>query len=531
MRRRVDAPFLILAAACLLAGSCGSGPSTKDPGTDAATDPGVTDLADAGGETVEPSLTPGAPDRFLLTGRILAPDEVFDGQVLVEGRLLACVRPGDECASLPGAAGATVIETRGVIAPGLIDTHNHILFDVFDGDDWLPERLYQDHDEWPEEPRYKAMMAAKRCLEDASQGRPDWCPDVWDGSRNHFRCEMDKWGELKGLVAGTTSIVGLPGISSACFGSLSRSIDVSQNDLDRDCVQTSALFPPADPDKVCANFVDGTCGDLPGKTQAWLVHCGEGVGEHPRAEFEKLRTVTTEDGCLFSPRTVITHGTAFTADDFQVMATHGMKLAWSPASNVALYGATTDIPAARAAGVLVSLAPDWSMGGSQNLLDELRFADRWDDDHWGDVLSRRDLVDMVTGNAAKALALDDRIGALREGMLADLLVVPATGGTAWDAILAATPGTVRLVMVDGRVLFGDASLKAAGPVAPGCETLDVCGSAKFLCVAEENADSTLKLGQTHAEIRDRLQSAMEEIDRLTPDGWDFSPLSPLVRCP
>ena len=39
------------------------------------------------------------------------------------------------------------------------------------------------------------------------------------------------------------------------------------------------------------------------------------------------------------------------------MAAYGMKLTWSPKSNVALYGATTDIPAALAAGVLVSLAP------------------------------------------------------------------------------------------------------------------------------------------------------------------------------
>jgi len=114
--------------------------------------------------------------------------------------------------------GATIIETHGVIAPGLIDTHNHILFDIFDDSDWLPAAVYANHDEWPAEPRYQAMLDVKQCLEDASQGKPAWCPATYDGAGN-LKCEMDKWGELKGLIAGTTSIVGLPGISSKCFSS------------------------------------------------------------------------------------------------------------------------------------------------------------------------------------------------------------------------------------------------------------------------------------------------------------------------
>ena len=36
------------------------------------------------------------------------------------------------------------------------------------------------------------------------------------------------------------------------------------------------------------------------------------------------------------------------------------------------------------------------MGGSQNLLDELRFADAWDNAHFGNILTTQDLVKMVT---------------------------------------------------------------------------------------------------------------------------------------
>jgi cytosine/adenosine deaminase-related metal-dependent hydrolase len=492
------------------------------PPPDAADAASPPDANDAG-PSFPADVTPGALARILLVGTVVTPDVTYDGQVLVEGDTITCAAAGASCAGQPGAAGATVIDTHGVIAPGLIDTHNHILFDVFDGDDWLPTKTYANHDGWPAEPRYKAMLDVKQCLEDASQGKPSWCPATYDGAGS-LKCELDKFGELKALVAGTTSVVGLPGTSSACFGSVARSIDVAQNDVGSDKVQTSALFPPskASADGVCTNFASL-------KTDAYLVHCGEGTDAAALAEFAKLGTASTTAGCLYAPQTVITHGTAFTAAEFTRMATAGMKLTWSPASNVALYGTTTNIPAALDANVTVTLAPDWSMGGSQNLLDEMRFAAAWDHAHFGDRLTAKDIVRMTTGNAAAALALSSRIGAVAVGHLADLMVVPRGPGDPYAAIVAARPRDVRLTMIGGRILYGDASLKVAAPPAPGCEDLDVCGAPKFVCVAE--ATVTSKLDQTYAQIKAALEAAMLDVDALTAgDGFDFAPLAPLVKC-
>jgi hypothetical protein len=223
---------------------------------------GVTPLPDggnpdAGGDTGgdsgdgaviddTPTITFGVKDKILLIGTIVTPDEVIEGQVLVEGNLITCVAAGADCASRPGADTATVIDTKGIIAPGLIDTHNHILFDIFDNDDWTTAKVNVDHDEWTNEPRYQHMLDVKQCLANDSQGKPAWCAQTPYGTpAGSLRCEMDKWGELKALVAGTTSVVGLPGTSAACFGSLARSIDVSQNGLGTDKVQTSAIFPPS----------------------------------------------------------------------------------------------------------------------------------------------------------------------------------------------------------------------------------------------------------------------------------------------
>jgi hypothetical protein len=83
--------------------------------------------------------------------------------------------------------------------------------------------------------------------------------------------------------------------------------------------------------------------------------------------------------------------------------------------------------------------------------------------------------------------------------------------------------------VGGTVLYGDLALEAAGPAQPGCETLDICGEPKFLCVA--TTATTSKLDQTYAQIAATLAQAMLDVDAQTAgDGFDFAPITPLVRC-
>jgi hypothetical protein len=336
---------------------------------------------------------------------------------------------------------------------------------------------------------------------------------------------MNKWGEMKGLIAGTTSIVGLIGNISSCVGSLARSIGTTYDDLPGDTVQSSALVPSSatTANNVCKNFTSG-------KTTAYVIHNGEGTDAKAKGEYEKLRNLTTPAGCLLAPQTTITHATAFDSVEFTEMGMKGMKIAWSPQSNVSLYGATTNIPLARSLGVLVALGPDWSMGGSVNMLNELRFADQWDNDHWNNTLSSKDLFDMATINAAKVLAYDTVIGSIQEGYYADLFVFGGDTKAPYDALLKARPTAVRLTMVGGKVLYGDSQLQPAAPAPDACETLDVCGGSKFICVAESMSTPTTKLAQTHAIIKQSLEDALVKADSLSPDGFNFAPLAPLTDC-
>ena len=64
---------------------------------------------------------------------LVTPDEAFLGEVLIDGDIIACV--AESCAAAPTADLATVVATHGIIFPGLIDTHNHVQYDIFDRSD------------------------------------------------------------------------------------------------------------------------------------------------------------------------------------------------------------------------------------------------------------------------------------------------------------------------------------------------------------------------------------------------------------
>ncbi len=461
-------------------------------------------------------VTVGSRTQYLLKGTVLTPAGPITGQVLIDGNTIACV--DTSCEAM--ASGATVIDTNGIISPGLIDTHNHILFDVFDETDWSPMQTYTNHNQWPNDPKYKEMVNAKQYLNGETNGSP------FD-----LGCELDKFGEMKALVAGTTSVQASPGgANKTCYGSVARTVDQTSNDLGSDKIQTATIFPTkSSADGVCANFSSG-------KTDAYVVHIGEGVDATAENEFPKLGTISTTPNCLYAQKTTIIHGTALTDADFGVMGTAGMSLAWSPRSNVFLYGAgtdytkTTNIPQALSHGINVAVAPDWSIGGSQNMLDEMRYANQVDDAQFGNMLSSKDLFDMATSHAAKALGLDAVLGTLEVGKRADVVVFGGNVATPYDAILAATPANVAAVFVDGRFLYGEPCLADVAPADAVCEMIDICTHTKAACIAEVNGTASDKLGQTYAELKMALDDAFTQYDAMNFSQYKFAPVTPLVKC-
>jgi hypothetical protein len=309
--------------------------------------------------------------------------------------------------------------------------------------------------------------------------------------------EVVKYGEARMILGGTTANQGAAP-SPAYDTLLARNVDNSN--FGRDRIDN---FVPAISSLNGTPLIDVVTRLRNGNLDAWIVHLAEGVQDaerrpgdsvSSRAEFDELRAKG-----LLTDATVIVHGVGLAPRDFADMAAapparsdgvgdkRGAKLVWSPLSNLLLYGTTTSVYDALAAGVVVALGADWSPSGSTNLLMELKVADRalrderllgsrrslvpalsstgmtGADRRSAELALDRLLVQMVTINAAKAIRWDDQVGSIEVGKAADLLVISRPYPPAWPdippspyrSLIDATEADVSLVLVGGEPVAGD----------------------------------------------------------------------------
>jgi cytosine/adenosine deaminase-related metal-dependent hydrolase len=129
-----------------------------------------------------------------------------------------------------------------------------------------------------------------------------------------------------------------------------------------------------------------------------LLHLSEGLDAAARDAFLALKH---GDQWAITSALAGIHCAALQPQDFAVMRENGASVVWSPLSNLLLYGGTTDIRAARAAGLDVALGSDWSPSGSKNLLNELKVA-KIANDVFNIGLADRDIVAMPIPMAASS---------------------------------------------------------------------------------------------------------------------------------
>lgn len=445
-----------LAAALALLPACRD-LSPPDAGADAAS---PMDLAAASADLVQggqPFVVRGDPTRLLLTGRVVTPDQVLaPGEVLVVADKIACVAA--RCADRPEAQGATVVSTAGVLYPGLVDAHNHTQYNYLPPWAPTPARLFQNRGQWAARADYKDHTSSVNANE------------------SMYGCQQVKYGEVRALIGGTTTLQGTGSTNRRCYRTLVHNAEYG-NELGVDRMRTNIpgidSVSAADAATIAAEMADGT-------VTAYVLHLAEGIDETSRKEFDAL--VARQ---LLTSATVLIHGTALGLPELRQLGQVGGKLVWSPQSNLQLYGQTTDVPTALSAGVKVALAPDWTLSGSPSLLGELKVAARVSREQWGGRLSSQRLTEMVTSAAADVLALGAVVGRLSPGLLADVLVLRDRGGDAYDGLVAARLEDVQLVLVGGRLRYGDPVLMDAVE-QPRCEALSMCGAAKRLCVPDND---------------------------------------------
>jgi hypothetical protein len=433
------------------------------------------------GETLCEALPPiasgtcevtGTGTGKLLKGNVLTPTMVYrGGQVAVDAAgMITCV--GCNCAT---ADQAVITCPDAAISPGLINTHDHITFTQ--NQPYTDTGVRYEH-------RHQWRLG--------QDGKPE-IPSTGSASADQIR-----WGELRFLMGGATSIVGSGGQAG-----LLRNLDSSTNQ--EGLGQKSVRFDtfPLDDGSGARRTRDCNYGGMPTTaadittTDAYEPHTSEGIDATARNEFlcETTAaydvTMPGQSNDLLLAKTAMIHAIGLLPMDLGAMATAGTALIWSPRSNVTLYGDTARVTTAARLGVEIALGTDWMPSGSMNLLRELRCADDLNKQYLGGFFTDQQLWQMVTKSAAAVTATDDVIGLLEPGRVADIAIFAGHGKT-YRAVLDAEPADVALVMRGGKVLYGDGS--AVGAFAQDCDAVDVCGTEKRVCLMSE-------VGKTYAQLQ------------------------------
>jgi 5-methylthioadenosine/S-adenosylhomocysteine deaminase len=381
----------------------------------------------------------------------------------------------------PDIPGAILVNTDGIILPGFVDVHNHVIWNVLPR--WSPTRTYTNQKEWDEDP---ATAPFGQTIDQLVPSR---------------FCDMNAWGELRALVGGTTAIMATR--PQPCVHGLVRNLDFNSGfygttELDREHLYNVAPVefpPPSDPAGRGAFVAAARFFIANPFYEALVMHVAEGTDAVAQEQFTFLQSQG-----LLNPKGVLIHGVSLGASDFQAMAATGTALVWSPRSNLELYGVTANIGAALDAGVEIALAPDWALTGSSNMLDELKIAARWNREQLGGRLTDRQLVEMVTSAAARAIGVHDEVGTLAPGLRADLLVVSGDPNDPFAAVVNASAGDVQLVMIGGVPLYGARALMAPFWAQSDLEKIVLPGTPKVL--------ASPAAGISVSQVADRLTSAL-----------------------
>ncbi len=452
-------------------------PTGSDTGTDPGTDPGTDTGTDPGtdtGTSVDPDsitvcdndlgavdsgvcdVSAGSNGALLLRGTLLVPDDVLeDGELLIDADgLIVCA--SCDCSAEADYANASVVTCPdGVVSPGLINPHDHIGYTEGAPIDHGTERYDHRHD-------WRGSLSTPR--NGSSLGR--------------------ELGELRMVIGGTTSMVG-----SGYANGMVRNLDQSTNEGSEGLSAEKAnnqTFPLGDANESYRSDCDWSYKDTESEVageNAYIPHIAEGIDAYAMEEFRCSSTSFDGAQDYTEQNAAHVHSIGLTTEDYYRMAINGTQLVWSPRSNISLYGHTAQVTAFDRFGGILSLGTDWTYSGSIHTGRELACADQLNRDHYDSYFSDRQLWEMATVNGAISTGTEDEIGALREGLVADVAVFDGRTLKPYRSIIEAKAAGVVLVLRAGEALYGESDTLSA--LAESCESVDVCGATMAICSERE----------------------------------------------
>ena len=173
---------------------------------------------------------------------------------------------------------------------------------------------------------------------------------------------------------------------------------------------------------------------------------------------------------IISPRLLCVHATQLNDDEISLLASSGANVAHCPESNLKLASGFCEVAKLQAQGVNVALGTDGCASNNDlDMFGELRSAALLAKAVSGDAaaLPAMEALAMATINGARALGLDNEIGSIEPGKLADLTAIDLDTINCWPVhnpvshlAYAVKASQVSHVWVGGKELLSDGVLQS-----------------------------------------------------------------------
>ncbi len=428
-------------------------------------------------EPPEAGASPPADELWLLSGGTVvtmdASASVYEpGAVAVRGSTIEGVGAAAELeARYPEA---TVRSAAGrIVLPGLINTHTHVPMTLFRGlaDDlplveWLETVIFPAEAEFVDEEfvRWGTQLACREML----AGGTTTFVDMY-----YFEDAIAEETERCGMRAVVgESLIDFPAPDNKTW---EEAVAYTERFVERwkGHERVTPAVAPHAPYTVSAEHLRESHALAERLDVPMLIHLAEDRSEvetilerHSLRPVEYLRSLD-----ILGDRVIANHMVWPNAEEILLLEEHGVGVAHCPQSNMKVAAGVAPVPEMLAAGVDVGLGTDGP--ASNNDLDlweeidtaaKLHKVTRFDPT----VLSAFEALTLATIGGARAIDMDDRIGSLEAGKLADLIVIDPAGyhqqpfydvySTLVYSTKAADVTDVIVhgrLLVDGGVVLGD----------------------------------------------------------------------------
>jgi len=363
---------------------------------------------------------------LLIKGKYVLPMDdklsvIKDGFVAVAGDKIAAVGAGEEIKNYQ--AEKTIEAGNSIIMPGLVNTHTHAAMTYFRGladdlplDDWLNKHI------WPAEAKYVNENFVKQAGELA-------CLEMIKAGVTCYN-DMYFFGESMAEPAVAAGLRALIGITILDFKNpgegIKEAVELARKYKNNEFIKI-VLAPHAVYSCSKENLLKVKAEAAKANLRLHL-HVSETQEEAENAKkiFGKTPVEYLDELDLLSDKLTAAHSVWLNDNDLAIYKNRGVKVAHCPISNMKLASGAAPLKKMLEMGITVGLGTDGA--ASNNTLDlfsDMRACALMHkvNNYDPTAVSAKQVVKMATRNGAEVLGMEQKIGSLEAGKLADIITI------------------------------------------------------------------------------------------------------------